>query len=142
MSPPAKTPPAKDRGTVLAEERTEYALERTRAAAERTLMAWIRTTLSMIGFGFTIFKFFEYLQESEKAFFRRPKAPGHLGLSLVILGVLMLILAIWQHWVFIKRLRERSGQKIPLSLALVAALFITIIGLVALLNLLFRIGGV
>jgi len=54
----------------------------------------------------------------------------------------MLILAICQHWVFLKRLRERSGQKIPLSLALVAALFITIIGLVALLNLLFRIGGV
>jgi hypothetical protein len=48
----------------------------------------------------------------------------------------------WQHWVFIKRLRERSGQKMPLSLAMIAALFITLVGLFALLNLLFRIGGV
>ncbi len=142
MSPPEDTPPAKDRGTALAEQRTEYAVERTRAAAERTLMAWIRTTLSMIGFGFSIFKFFEYLKESEKFILRRPRAPEHLGLFLVILGVIMLILAMWQHWVFIKRLRERSGQKMPLSLAMIAALFITLVGLFALLNLLFRIGGV
>jgi putative membrane protein len=33
------------------------ALDRTRMAAERTLMAWVRTALSMIGFGFTIYKF-------------------------------------------------------------------------------------
>ena len=51
--------PAKDRGTILAEERTDVALDRTRMAAERTLMAWVRTTLSMIGFGFTIVQFFE-----------------------------------------------------------------------------------
>ena len=35
------------------------AMERTRMAADRTLMGWIRTALSMIGFGFTIFKFLE-----------------------------------------------------------------------------------
>ena len=39
------------------------ALERTRMAADRTLMGWIRTALSMISFGFTIFKFLEYTQE-------------------------------------------------------------------------------
>ena len=33
------------------------ATERTRMAADRTLMGWIRTALSMIGFGFTIYKF-------------------------------------------------------------------------------------
>ena len=27
-------------------------------------MAWIRTSLSMISFGFTIYKFFQYLRES------------------------------------------------------------------------------
>src|SRR5712675_638356 len=53
----------KDRGTVLAEERTDLALQRTIIAAERTLMAWIRTALSMIGFGFSIYKFFQYLPE-------------------------------------------------------------------------------
>jgi len=43
---------------------TDLAFERSRLASERTLMAWIRTSLSMISFGFTIYKFFEYLGES------------------------------------------------------------------------------
>ena len=55
--------PTKDRGTALAEERTDLALQRTVIAAERTLMAWIRTALSMIGFGFSIYKFFQYCQK-------------------------------------------------------------------------------
>ena len=37
---------------------TRLAIQRTRLASERTLMAWIRTATSLIGFGFTIFKFF------------------------------------------------------------------------------------
>jgi putative membrane protein len=49
----------------LAEDRTDMAFQRTRLAADRTLMAWIRTSLSMISFGFTIFKFFQYLHESD-----------------------------------------------------------------------------
>ena len=43
------------------------AIERTRMAADRTLMGWTRTALSMIGFGFTIFKFFESFQSKELA---------------------------------------------------------------------------
>jgi len=54
---------SKDTGTILAEERTDLALRRSLMAGERTLMAWIRTALSMIGFGFSIYKFFQYLPE-------------------------------------------------------------------------------
>ena len=36
----------------------DMARMRTLMAADRTLMAWVRTALSMISFGFTIFKFF------------------------------------------------------------------------------------
>ncbi len=46
---------------------TALAVERTRLAHERTLMAWVRTSVSLISFGFTIYKFFEYLRESEQA---------------------------------------------------------------------------
>jgi putative membrane protein len=77
-------PAPKDRGTVLAEERTDLAFQRTIIAAERTLMAWIRTALSMIGFGFTIYKFFQYQAEEIAAGnIRRPQAPRNLGLSLI-----------------------------------------------------------
>lgn len=41
---------------------TALAVTRTRLAAERTLMSWIRTSFSMIGFGFTILKLFQYLK--------------------------------------------------------------------------------
>ena len=133
--------PAKDRGTILAEERTDVALDRTRMAAERTLMAWVRTTLSMITFGFTVFKFFQYLQQTDMAPKWRPEMPKNLGLFLVILGTGMLVLAIVQHWVFLKRLKGRSGKKMPLSLAIIAAFFITLMGFFALANLIFRIGG-
>jgi putative membrane protein len=133
--------PAKDRGTILAEERTDVALERTRMAAERTLMAWVRTTLSMISFGFTIFKFFQYLQETGAPARWRPEMPETLGRFLVVLGTGMLSMAIVQHWIFLKQLREKSGKKVPVSLALIAALLITLMGFFALANVLFRIGG-
>ena len=51
------------------------ALDRTRMAAERTLMAWVRTALSMIGFGFTIYKFLQVVQEQSTLPVLRPQAP-------------------------------------------------------------------
>src|SRR5258707_345819 len=96
-------PAPKDRGTVLAEERTDLALQRTSIAAERTLMAWIRTAFSMIGFGFTIYKFFQYQAEEIAAGnIRRPQTPRNLGLSLIALGTLALAAATWQHRKFLK----------------------------------------
>ncbi|MGB0122630.1 MAG: DUF202 domain-containing protein, partial [Silvibacterium sp.] len=75
---PVETP--KDRGTVLAEQRTDLAMRRSIMASERTLMAWIRTALSMIGFGFTIYKFFQYLPEDIAAGkVARPQTPRNLG---------------------------------------------------------------
>src|SRR6266566_7958982 len=98
----AKSAPT-DRGTVLAEERTDLALRRTMIAAERTLMAWIRTALSMIGFGFSIYKFFQYLPEEIAAGnIQRPQAPRNLGMSLIALGTLALAAAAWQHVDFLK----------------------------------------
>jgi uncharacterized membrane protein YidH (DUF202 family) len=101
MSADEATP--KDRGTILAEERTDLAVQRTRIAGERTLMAWIRTALSMIGSGFAIFKFFQYLPEDIAAgTVKRPNAPRNLGLTLIGLGTLALVAATWQHRNFLK----------------------------------------
>ena len=95
--------PAKDRGTILAEERTDLAYQRTIIAAERTLMAWIRTALSMIGFGFTIYKFFQYqADEIASGKIQRPNAPRNLGLTFIAVGTLALAGAAWQHRQFLK----------------------------------------
>jgi putative membrane protein len=76
-----------DRGTDLAQQRTDLAVQRTIIAAERTLMAWIRTSISLIGFGFTIYKFFQYLRQSENVVGAvRPHSARNLGLTLIALG--------------------------------------------------------
>ena len=74
-------------------------------------MAWIRTALSMIGFGFSIYKFFQYQAEEIAAGnIRRPQAPRNLGLSLIALGTLALAAATWQHRKFLKSSgNPRSG---------------------------------
>jgi putative membrane protein len=125
-------------GGSRADVNTDLAFERSRLASERTLMAWIRTSLSMISFGFTIFKFFQYLAESTEGTLRQ--GPLNLGRVMVVLGVLLLVPAIVQHWQFLRALRARANRKFPRSLALVTAGVIQLIGIVALLSLFLRLG--
>jgi putative membrane protein len=130
----------KDRGTLLAQERTDLALERTIIASERTLMAWIRTALSMIGFGFSIYKFFQYLPEEIAAGnIQRPQAPRNLGMSLIALGTLALAAAAWQHRNFLKRLGA-SQQRHGWSVSFVVAMAVILIGIVTFYGVLLRHG--
>jgi putative membrane protein len=130
----------KDRGTVLAEERTDLALHRTIIAAERTLMAWVRTALSMIGFGFTIYKFFQYLpQDIATGNIRRPQAPRNLGLTLITLGTLALVAAAWQHRSFLNEIGMSQKRHIW-SISFVVAIFVVLIGAIAFYGVLLRSG--
>jgi putative membrane protein len=49
---------------------TRLAYSRTRAAYERTMMSWIRTATSLITFGFSVYKFFQFEKPTER------KSPG------------------------------------------------------------------
>ena len=134
-----ETPP-KDRGTILAEQRTDLALLRTVNASERTLMAWIRTSLSMIGFGFTIYKFFQYLpEEIASGNIKRPQAPRNLGMSLIALGTIALTAAVWQHWNFLKEIRT-TGKRRAVSISFVVAIAVILIGLITLYGVVLRHG--
>ena len=129
-----------DRGTVLAEERTDLALRRTIIAAERTLMAWIRTALSMIGFGFSIYKFFQYLpEEIATGNIRRPQAPRNLGMSLIALGTLALLAATWQHRNFLNKMGTSQTRHVW-SLSYAVAIAVILIGLIAFYGVLLRHG--
>lgn len=56
------------------------AIDRTRLAAERSLMAWVRTALAMITFGFTIYRFLQFIREQSTVPLPQPHAPRNLGL--------------------------------------------------------------
>ena len=124
----------------LAHDRTYMAWGRSVMALERTLMAWIRTSLSLIGFGFAIFKFLQVMQqESGRAV--RVSAARNLGAFFIILGMGLLVLAIIQFQKAMAKIREFSGKKKQFSLSLVGAIGVLTAGLITLLNLFFGFGG-
>jgi putative membrane protein len=85
-------------------ERTSLAAKRTMMAADRSLMAWIRTGLSMISFGFTIYKLLEGFQESG-ATFTHASSPRNMGLFLTGLGTISLLMGTIEYWQRLKELR-------------------------------------
>ena len=124
-----------DVNTELAARRTGMAFQRTRLAEDRTLMAVIRTSLSLIGFGFTIFQFFQRLREQDVI--THAAAPRHFGIALVGLGIVMLVLGIGYHVQFmlgLRRLRESMREEglihgetvFPVSLTLLTALLLLV----------------
>jgi putative membrane protein len=69
-------------------------------ANERTFLAWVRTSISVIVFGFVVAKFGITLRQ----FFRFENLEPHetsisldLGVSFMVVGILMAILAIWRY---------------------------------------------
>lgn len=84
----------------LAEQRTELAVFRTALAASRSLMAWVRTGLSMIGFGFTIYKFIQSVADQF-----RPDAARTVGMFLIGLGTLSVIFGCIEYWQTAKEMK-------------------------------------
>lgn len=68
------------------------------------------------------------------------RGPLNFGLGLVGLGTLLITLAIIEYFMYLHSLNKRMGQPWQQSMALIASLFIIILGVLALLNLLFNVG--
>lgn len=133
----------------LSSRRTGMSFQRTRMSADRTLMSVIRTSLSLISFGFTIFQVFEKLRDSNVI--THAGAARNFGITLVGLGILMLIGGIIYHLQFMFHLREQRQAMIsdglvhgesnfPLSLTLVTAIVLLMIGVSAIVSMVFSIG--
>lgn len=130
-----------------ASESTLLAVDRTRLAHDRTMMAWIRTAVSLISFGFTIYKFFEFMRERGVSEFLQQKAVAeqrphvldarHFAGTMICFGLIALVLATVQHTRDMIALRK-SFPKTPYSLATVLAALIAIIGVAALLAVVLR----
>lgn len=122
----------------LAQERTDLALQRTIMAADRTLMAWVRTAISMIGFGFTIYKFLQYVGQENPARILPIQGPRNLGLTFIALGIGSLVIAVAQNWRV--RVQFAAGSRRPFSLSLAVAAIVALIGVLAFMNVWLRIG--
>jgi putative membrane protein len=83
------------------------AIDRTAMAADRTLMAWVRTAISMISFGFTIYKLLAIAREKGFALTENPHGPRNLGLFLISIGTVSLGMGLVQHWQTMKGLGKR-----------------------------------
>lgn len=135
--------------TEMSMRRTGMSFQRTRMSAERTLMSVIRTSLSLISFGFTIYQVFEKLRDAGTI--SHAGAPLNFGITLVCLGIVMLTIGIIYHIQFMLGLRhERNAMhaeglihaesRFPPSVTLVTAMILLVVGLFAILSMLFRIG--
>ena len=119
---------------------TKLAVDRTRLAHERTLMAWIRTSTSLISFGFTIYKFFQYLRENGQGVAAQTLiGPPGFALLMIGIGLSALILATVEHRRNMRALRtEFGGDLVAYSIATTIAALIGLLGVLALLAVTFR----
>lgn len=117
---------------------TDLAVDRTRLAHERTMMAWVRTSASLISFGFTIHKFFQYLKgqgaEHEQLF-----SPREFGLLMIGIGLIVLLVATLQNRHDLKVLRKNFPSTVPYSTATFISALICILGVVAFIAVLLRL---
>jgi putative membrane protein len=121
----------------LSEERTSLAIDRTLMAADRSLMAWIRTALSMISFGFTIYKLLQGFAASGNEL-ANASSPRTMGLFLTGMGTLAMVIGTIEYWYRLQDLRRQR----PLSLvrpSLVISVLMSLIGLFMFVAIIFRV---
>jgi inner membrane protein YidH len=118
---------------------TRLSYERTFLAHERTLMAWIRTASSLITFGFSIYKFFQLEHGAGKQFAAaQVLGPRHFSMILIVIGVVALVLATVQHRRQLEILKKDYSSE-PVSAAGLVAGLISVMGLLAILAVIFRL---
>lgn len=115
-------------------------------------MSTLRTSFSMIGFGFTLFSFFRTIKAEDVLGAAVPmRAPAWFGLSLIVLGILVLAHGLWSENAFRKRLVQRraalmatgalpADEPMPGSAIRLAGMLLLMIAVLAVLGIAARIG--
>ena len=115
---------------------TSLAYDRTRLAYERTMMAWVRTATSLITFGFSVYKFFQFdIKRTQE--FSGSVGPREFGLMMITFGLVSLAAGTVQHLTSMRQLRAQNPG-MPRSIAALLAFMVSFLGIVALLVVLFR----
>lgn len=110
-------------------------------ANERTFLAWIRTSIAIMGFGFVVVKFSLFVRQLSLALEEKAVLPAKgyspfIGISLVVIGAVMALLAFIRYRSIERHLSQ--GTYFPsflLSLLMtIAILFISFVLVVYLLQ--------
>jgi len=117
-------------GTAPADAGTRLAVDRTRLAYERTMMAWVRTGTSLISFGFTIYKFFQFQTEKGAAAANPLIGPRAFAMMMIGTGLVALLLSTIEHRQSMQSLRATYGPQ-PRSVAGIVAMIVSVMGLLA-----------
>ncbi len=121
----------------------QLALDRTRMALERTTMSWIRTSTSLITFGFAVYKFFQIEKPNPNAA-GAWLGPREFAIASIAIGMGALALATMAH---VRDMREIRAQyrmahyrqnRPPRSLIGIVSSLVSVLGIVALLVVIFR----
>lgn len=121
----------------LAQIRTDLAVDRTLMAADRSLMAWVRTGLSMISFGFTIYKIIEAFQQ-QGGHVHSANMARNVGLFLTGLGTVSIVMGTLEYWHRLKALRRDREFRI-MQPSFVIALIMSAAGLFMFLGIVARV---
>lgn len=99
-------------------------------------MSWVRTATSLITFGFSVYKFFQ-IEVPTNTNGHRLIGPREFALALVIIGLVSLVLATLEYRQNIRFLDAQFGDT-RRSLAVIMAALISLLGILALVLMLFR----
>jgi putative membrane protein len=101
-------------------------------------MAWVRTAVSLISFGFTIHKFFDYMRQQGTAKLEaRLFGPREYALFMIGIGLAALLMATLQHRSYVSELRKEDPT-LSYSLATVIAGLVSVLGIVTFIVVMFR----
>ena len=115
-------------GTAVVNMNTRFAADRTYMAADRTTIAWVRTAISMIGFGVTIAKTADVLEN--EGLIKNARAMQVFGALFVGIAWLGLILVVVQNIQMERRLKASGYPReecMPLGLSM--AILVLLVGL-------------
>jgi len=136
--------------TELASRQTGMSLQRSQLSADRTLMSSIRTALSLISFGFIIDQLVLRLRAADVVT-SGDHAARNFGAALLALGVAVLLLGIVSHLRVTLGLRGLRDEltadglihvqsAYPISATLIAAALLLLLGVVAIISMVFSVG--
>lgn len=117
--------------------------QREHQANERTFLAWLRTSIALIGFGFALARFGLFLRQLETAVTQEVTPTRSfisyqtLGVGLVIVGIFVIVLAVWRYNQVFWQI-ERADYRPSRLLVWLTAGIVIILGLLSIPLLLWR----